>query len=147
SLIETKLGEAAETIRVRREQGLEPARAIVLEHQGKRTMDAIRALVTRSEQAEARHRDELSADLDARMQSAIVSLVASTAIGVCVVVLGLYLVQREVRARRQLAEQLQAADRNKNAFLALLGHELRNPLAAVRNAVDVFELLGPLPEG
>ena len=34
---------------------------------------------------------------------------------------------------RELAE----ADRHKNQFLAMLAHELRNPLAAVRNAVEV----------
>ncbi len=35
------------------------------------------------------------------------------------------------------ASKLADADRHKNQFLAMLAHELRNPLAAVRNAVDV----------
>ena len=35
------------------------------------------------------------------------------------------------------AAQLADADRHKNQFLAMLAHELRNPLAAVRNAVEV----------
>ena len=35
------------------------------------------------------------------------------------------------------ASKLADADRRKNQFLAMLAHELRNPLAAVRNAVDV----------
>jgi signal transduction histidine kinase/ActR/RegA family two-component response regulator len=43
------------------------------------------------------------------------------------------------RVSRQ-AELLKEADRRKNEFLAMLGHELRNPLAAVRNALT---LLGP----
>jgi PAS domain S-box-containing protein len=41
-----------------------------------------------------------------------------------------------VRAESDAA-QLADADRRKNQFLAMLAHELRNPLAAVRNAVDV----------
>ena len=38
------------------------------------------------------------------------------------------------------AQQLTEADRHKDEFLALLGHELRNPLAPLRNALA---LLGP----
>lgn len=34
---------------------------------------------------------------------------------------------------------LQEADRHKDVFLATLGHELRNPLAALRNAMAVME--------
>jgi signal transduction histidine kinase/CheY-like chemotaxis protein len=35
-------------------------------------------------------------------------------------------------------EALRHADRRKNEFLAMLGHELRNPLAPIRNALDVM---------
>ena len=43
---------------------------------------------------------------------------------------------REREERQQAAEQaLRAADRAKDEFLAMLGHELRNPLASVANAV------------
>jgi signal transduction histidine kinase len=38
----------------------------------------------------------------------------------------------------RLATQLQVADRRKDEFLALLAHELRNPLAPVRNAVAIL---------
>jgi signal transduction histidine kinase len=40
----------------------------------------------------------------------------------------------------QLAEILRAADRNKSQFLATLSHELRNPLAAIRYALDLMDL-------
>jgi signal transduction histidine kinase len=44
---------------------------------------------------------------------------------------------------RKLAEEaLQQADRRKNAFLATLAHELRNPLAPIRNAVEMLRLNG-----
>jgi PAS domain S-box-containing protein len=36
------------------------------------------------------------------------------------------------------AEQLIESDRRKDAFLAMLGHELRNPLAPIRNAIEVL---------
>lgn len=38
----------------------------------------------------------------------------------------------------ELTRQLREADRRKDEFLALLGHELRNPLAPVRNAVTIM---------
>ena len=41
------------------------------------------------------------------------------------------------------AEQaLKQADRRKNEFLATLAHELRNPLAPIRNAVQLMQLHG-----
>jgi PAS domain S-box-containing protein len=40
-----------------------------------------------------------------------------------------------------LNAQLSEADRRKDEFLATLSHELRNPLAPMRNALDVMQLL------
>jgi len=39
---------------------------------------------------------------------------------------------------RERVEQLRDADRRKNEFLAMLAHELRNPLAPVQNAVHLL---------
>jgi PAS domain S-box-containing protein len=43
---------------------------------------------------------------------------------------------------RDYAAELSEADRRKNEFLAMLAHELRNPLAPIRNAVQVMRLSG-----
>lgn len=51
---------------------------------------------------------------------------------------------REEQLRRR-ADELEEADRNKDAFLAMLGHELRNPLAPIRNALHVLHRRGPDP--
>ncbi len=40
----------------------------------------------------------------------------------------------------QLFKELEHADRQKNEFLSMLAHELRNPLAPIRSAVDVLRL-------
>lgn len=42
---------------------------------------------------------------------------------------------------RQAQKALKEADRRKDEFLAMLAHELRNPLAPIRNAVGVLERL------
>lgn len=39
---------------------------------------------------------------------------------------------------RQQRDELKAADQNKNEFLAVLGHELRNPLAPLRSGLDLL---------
>jgi signal transduction histidine kinase/CheY-like chemotaxis protein len=41
---------------------------------------------------------------------------------------------------RRAAQELQAADRQKDEFLATLAHELRNPLAPIRTAVHLLSL-------
>jgi len=46
--------------------------------------------------------------------------------------------------RAQLA--LQAADKRKDEFLAMLAHELRNPLASIRNSAEIMKTL-PIVDG
>jgi signal transduction histidine kinase len=41
------------------------------------------------------------------------------------------------------AEALAESDRRKDEFLAMLGHELRNPLGAIANAAQVLRQVGP----
>jgi PAS domain S-box-containing protein len=45
----------------------------------------------------------------------------------------------DVTERRRLEEQLRETDRRKDEFLAVLAHELRNPLAPIRNAVHFLK--------
>ena len=40
-------------------------------------------------------------------------------------------------ALKERTAELEEADIHKNEFLAMLAHELRNPLAAIRNAVTL----------
>ncbi|HYV06050.1 MAG TPA: ATP-binding protein, partial [Blastocatellia bacterium] len=42
-----------------------------------------------------------------------------------------------------LLSALKEADQRKDEFLAMLAHELRNPLAPIRNAVHIFRRVGP----
>jgi PAS domain S-box-containing protein len=48
----------------------------------------------------------------------------------------------ELEQRKRAEEELAAADRRKDEFLATLAHELRNPLAPIRHAMHVFHLYG-----
>jgi PAS domain S-box-containing protein len=54
------------------------------------------------------------------------------AVGVCV----------DITAHRRTEEALREAIQQKDRFLAVLAHELRNPLAPIRGAVQLLQLLG-----
>ncbi len=49
---------------------------------------------------------------------------------------------RDISDRKRAEEALREADRRKDEFLAMLAHELRNPLAPLRNALEVLRLKG-----
>jgi signal transduction histidine kinase len=48
--------------------------------------------------------------------------------------------QSEVGERARVEAALKRADRHKDEFLAMLAHELRNPLAPIRNAVHLMKI-------
>ena len=50
-------------------------------------------------------------------------------------------VTRDLTERRRI-EALEEADARRNEFLAMLSHELRNPLAPIKNALAVMRLCG-----
>ena len=47
--------------------------------------------------------------------------------------------EREMAERREAENAIRAADRRKDEFLATLAHELRNPLAPIRNALYIMQ--------
>jgi PAS domain S-box-containing protein len=49
----------------------------------------------------------------------------------------------DITEERRAIEALREADQRKDEFLAMLGHELRNPLAPIRNAAHVLRRLLP----
>jgi PAS domain S-box-containing protein len=64
-------------------------------------------------------------------------------------IIGASKVARDISARKQAEaalrhseERLREADRRKDEFLATLAHELRNPLAPIRNALHILRLRG-----
>lgn len=48
----------------------------------------------------------------------------------------------DIDARKRVEQALKEADRRKDEFLAMLAHELRNPLAPVRNALHIMRMPG-----
>ncbi|MGM9490752.1 ATP-binding protein [Ideonella sp. YS5] len=52
----------------------------------------------------------------------------------------------DVTERKSMEQALRDLDRRKDEFLAMLAHELRNPMAPIRNAVELMHLLAPPDE-
>jgi CheY-like chemotaxis protein len=52
----------------------------------------------------------------------------------------------DITERRRAEEALRVADQRKDAFLAILAHELRNPLAPLRTGIELLRLGSDRPE-
>ncbi len=62
-------------------------------------------------------------------------------------VIGASKVARDITAWKKVEGDLKEANRRKDEFLAMLAHELRNPLAPIHNAVQVLHAkTPPVPE-
>ena len=55
-------------------------------------------------------------------------------------------VARDISLQKRAQRALEEADTRKNEFLALLAHELRNPLGPIRHAVNILRARTPSPE-
>jgi len=54
--------------------------------------------------------------------------------------------EAEIAQRKRVEELLREADRRKDEFLAMLAHELRNPLAPIRNSIHILQQRMPNDE-
>jgi two-component system CheB/CheR fusion protein len=54
-------------------------------------------------------------------------------------IIGISTIARDITERKRMEEALRLADQRKDAFLATLAHELRNPLAPIRYATRLLE--------
>jgi PAS domain S-box-containing protein len=71
-----------------------------------------------------------------------VSLTISPMIDAYGRIFGASKIARDITERKRAQEALLEADRRKDEFLATLAHELRNPLAPIRNSLHVLEMAG-----
>jgi PAS domain S-box-containing protein len=63
--------------------------------------------------------------------------------GVCVFTTDITELKQAQQERERLHDALREADRRKDEFLAMLAHELRNPLAPILHAVQILRRLEP----
>jgi len=54
--------------------------------------------------------------------------------------IGAIVVEQDITARKRAEAELRLADQRKDEFLAVLAHELRNPLAPLRNGLELMRI-------
>lgn len=101
SHIQAKLNELAETIALRRTRGFEAARAVVITDRGKTEMDAIRAGIASVKSEEQRLRADRRAEMERAYWTALISGVATCALGAVLACFLGYVLRRAAIIRRR----------------------------------------------
>jgi signal transduction histidine kinase/ActR/RegA family two-component response regulator len=130
--IALKIAELERTIRLEKAGDGPRALAIVRGDSSKTLMREIRAQVAAMQTHEEGILDQRAGESERSSRATIAAMVAPALIGAALLCLVFYLSNRRVI-------ELNEADRHKDEFLALLGHELRGPLAPLRNGLEIIE--------
>jgi CHASE3 domain sensor protein len=139
-LIDARLEQLATTIDVRRRRGFAAARAMILTHHGKTTMDDIRRSLA---EIETVARDDAAARATAAsmahrwgefqlMMGIIVALVFVSAAHTAA--------SQRLEARRRFERATLEAERARSASLARIGQEMQAPMSAILTSTEVLAL-------
>lgn len=131
-LIEEKLRELEETIRLREAEGHEAAVEAIRGAQGKRTMDRIREIINVIEKEKELVLASRWAEADASAQLTIGTVSIATLINLCVLCGMFYIAVYDIRERRRGERDLAEANRRLAAGMATLGARNREMLTLSR---------------
>ncbi len=101
SRVQGKFDELRETIQLRRDQGFEPALAVVSSNRGKATMDDIRARLGSMRAVELDKRARRLSEMEAAYATALTSGTASAVLGIALTVFVGFMIRRNARARER----------------------------------------------
>ncbi len=150
SLVEQKMDEMRATINFRGERTPEAAENVVRNDTGKRIMGEIREQLASMRTAQDQLAGERAAASDHACFTAMLTALISTVVGLGLVATVFWTLQTSSKETQdglpELATRLSEVDRRKDEFLATLAHELRNPLAPIKNALQLMGLLKLDPE-
>ena len=99
--IHTKLKELDETVVLRRTQGFDAARAVVVSDRGKAAMDAIRHLFETMQEEERLHRTQRLAEMENAYEVAVGSGFLTGGLGIMLIIGVAYLVRRAMLTRQR----------------------------------------------
>lgn len=141
----TTLRRRWQEIAIIRAEAPEGAASAAAMHQAAKQMDVVIAWIERMQGIERDLLAQRSESAERAYRTALITGLLTGVGALLFVVAFSILLRRHLRrgradaeALRQLSSELQAADTRKDRFLATLAHELRNPLAPVRNAAAIL---------
>lgn len=143
-LLDRRMTQLGEVVRIRREQGFSAAAAMVSGRRGKRTMDEIRALVGRMRRERLDIFTSNGEQTRRQLNRANVTSLVAGLIGVGAGFFSLYLARvglEHERRERELAEGKLRAEHHseqKSAFLANVSHEIRTPMNAILGFTELL---------
>ncbi|MGH8328198.1 MAG: sensor histidine kinase, partial [Steroidobacteraceae bacterium] len=127
-----KLAELEQTISLEQAGNQAAALAIVRAEASNALMDDIGDQLGRMRTAEYALLDRRASESERSSRLTVAAIVAPTLIGAVLLALVFFLSRRRMIG-------LEEADRHKDEFLALLAHELRGPLAPLRNGLELVK--------
>ncbi|MHB8814196.1 MAG: sensor histidine kinase [Steroidobacteraceae bacterium] len=130
--IDLKLAELERTISLEKAGDHAGALAIVRGTASTGLMDEIRTEMAAMRAAELARLDRRAGESERSSLATIAAIVAPALIGAILLGLVFFLSNRRII-------ELKEADRHKDEFLALLAHELRGPLAPLRNGLELIK--------
>ncbi|HXM42873.1 MAG TPA: CHASE3 domain-containing protein [Bryobacteraceae bacterium] len=137
-LVQSKMNELAQTIELRRSQGLDPALAIVRSDRGQAAMEQIRAICTEIQAASyerlGQQREEVRASA---YQAGVTSLLGSAAV-FALLVLATVTIRRGTRQRQLLIEDLQKSEEQAKESRDLL----QTTIASIGDGVITTDTAG-----
>ncbi len=126
-LIAEKLAKLEEGIRLRREKGFADASYIASINEGKKTMDAIRAVIAEMEQEEHDLLNRRQQAFDARARQTRLTSRGFTALAFILLGMVYFVVQRDIRGRKRSEE----TERRANAYNRSLLEASLDPLVTI----------------
>lgn len=142
SLVDQRVGYAGQSVATRHRQGHDAALQMVVTERETALMHEIRQAIAGIKSEESLKIDgyQQAAELNLRDTQNILML--GNLLAVVLVALAVFSIEEELAGRQRAEGALKEANRRKDEFLAMLAHELRNPLAPIRYAVQVLQLTG-----
>ncbi len=100
-IVNAKLGELAQTVQIRRDQGFDAARALVTSNSGKSYMDQIRSSVVNFQAIETQRRQDRIIEMNGAYRIAILTVTFAAILGVLLSIFITIMVGRASAARRR----------------------------------------------
>ncbi|HEY7327025.1 MAG TPA: CHASE3 domain-containing protein [Gemmataceae bacterium] len=105
------------------------------------TMDGIRGVIATMQAEEHELLKDRERQLDQAYRIALFTGLLTAVVGLGLVGAFVWLSESRLSDHRRADQARAEADRRKNEFLATLAHELRNPLAPIRNAIELLRFV------